>query len=325
MRVTNSMMNNTFMNGLKNNLNQIYDINNKMNTGQQINRPSDNPAKIAKIMNLQNEMKTNEQYNSNIDDIVGWIETTDSALSDIGNSLSRVKELLVSAGNAAYGSDERNAIKTEINQIISRVNSSLNTTYDGKYIFGGLNMYNQVVKVEKDANTGNNSLSFIDEKGNSIDIDLTDPNYNDLISKIETKLESEISPGIKVDYNTSANDIINFTDKNGENNLFNLFDDIIKNLEDPDASLVSLSGSVQSALENVLNKRTEVGAKQNVVESIKSKNEEIQLNLKSLYSENQDIDIAQIWIEYTTAMTSYNATLQAGTKMLQPSIMDYLR
>lgn len=130
-------MSDNFLNDMMTNLENLQTINNQLTSGKEIRRPSDDPFKVARAMQLHTDINTNKQYNENIKDTINWLDETDTALNQIGNQFQRVRELLVSAGNAAYGSDERKKIKDEINQIIGQVSQSLNSNFDGKYVFGG--------------------------------------------------------------------------------------------------------------------------------------------------------------------------------------------
>ena len=82
---------------------------------------------------------------------------------------------------------------------------------------------------------------------------------------------------------------------------------------------------IDSALQNVLSIRGEIGAKQNRMEDALERNEEEKFNIKEILSSIEDIDFAEKTIEYVTASTMYTASLQASSKIMQPSLIDYLR
>lgn len=111
MRVTNQMMSTTYLKDLNKNLNNLNTLNKQLTTGKEISKPSDNPFKTARIMQMYSDISANKQYNENIKDTINWLDTTDVALEQIGNSAQRIRELMVSAGNASYGSDEKMLLK----------------------------------------------------------------------------------------------------------------------------------------------------------------------------------------------------------------------
>ena len=115
MRVTNRMLANNYLRNMNKNLTNMQALNRQLSTGKEISRPSDNPYKTARSMQLNTDISTNKQYNENIKDTINWLDSTDQALYQATNTMQRIRELLVSSGNAAYGSDERNAIADEMN------------------------------------------------------------------------------------------------------------------------------------------------------------------------------------------------------------------
>lgn len=137
MRITNKMLSDNFLRDMSTNLNNLSTIQTQMSSGNLIQKPSDDPAKASKIMQLNSEINANTQYNTNITNTSNWLDTTDTSLGQVGDDVSRIQELLQSAGNGTYTSDEQIAVKDEINQRVGEISQILNTSYDGKYIFAG--------------------------------------------------------------------------------------------------------------------------------------------------------------------------------------------
>ena len=94
MRITNASMVRSHLYDTQNNLTNMSKINQQISTGKVINTVSDDPHKAIKIMNINNEIKYTEKYNYNIDETVGWMNTTDGALDNVGNLLGEIKETI---------------------------------------------------------------------------------------------------------------------------------------------------------------------------------------------------------------------------------------
>ena len=62
-RVTTSMLTNNYLDGMNKNLSNLQTINNQLTTGKEISRPSDNPYKVARTMQLYSSIDANKQYN----------------------------------------------------------------------------------------------------------------------------------------------------------------------------------------------------------------------------------------------------------------------
>ena len=308
MRVTNGNMMNSYLRDIQSNLQSVDKLNTQMNTASQINKVSDDPLKAIKIMNLNNEIADVEKYNYNADEITGWLDMTDSALDSIGNLTSEIKALLTSI-SGTYGKDEIKAVSTEVNEKIKQIGEAFNTTYAGKYIFGGSITDEPPVKVTTDK-YGNVNLSI-----NNSDKD-----------GINANLSAAVSNGIKVDYNLNINQI---TSSSAEdiNSIFSMFEKLSEalNVEEVDMEVIGdLSKELDSYLSDILNNRSIVGARTNTVQAIKDANDENVLEMKGVLSNIQDVDVAEKYIELQEAQLVYTASLQISTKLFNTTILDYI-
>lgn len=138
MRITNSMLVSTFLGDMNNNLENLRTIQNQLSTGKKISKPSDDPSGTVKSMQLNQDLDMNTQYATNIKNCSEWLQQTDTALGQAGDSLQRISELLVSGGNGTYGKDQRQSILAEINQIVDQFSDIVNSSFSGVYLFGGI-------------------------------------------------------------------------------------------------------------------------------------------------------------------------------------------
>lgn len=322
MRVTNSMLSKSFLRDLNRNQSNLKKINSQLASGKEISRPSDDPYKVARSMQLSSDIKAATQYNENIKDTTNWLDTTDTALQQLENSFQRIRELMVSSGDAAYGVDEKKAIKDEINEKVNEIAQILNTNFDGKYIFGGTKVNSKPVIVGSDV-TGNNKLYFASSEGTII----TDPSESNEVKMLASDLMVEISQGVTMKYNVSATEILEFGEEPNKVNVMNLLTDITNSLDSEDSSEVAgkLLGQMDSTISNLLKIMSEVGSKQNRMESAATQNEDQILNLKDVLSKTEDIDFAEKTIEATVAQTVYMASLQVSARIIQPTLLDFLR
>lgn len=346
MRVTNQMMSTSYLKDLNRNLNNLNTLQTQLTTGKEINKASDNPFKTARIMQMYSDISANKQYNENIKDTISWLDTTDTALNQLGSTSQRIRELMVSSGNAIYGSDEKKAIKNEINQLINQTAQILNTNFDGKYIFGGTKSLSKPVGVEKDSN-GNNILVFKDADGNSFNeegkayIKNTDgtierdangnlkveanskPEYENLLKQMKSSLSVEVSNGVNMDYNVGAPSVL--TSKNGTN-FMKLLNDVVNNLDKENSSEVLNNNLADMDLfiANINNIRGEVGSKQNRMETAKTQNEDQNSSMKEILSKTEDVDMAEKTIELATLQSVYVASLQVSAAIIQKSLVDFI-
>lgn len=330
MRVTNRMLANNFLGDMRTNLTNLQKLQTQLSTGKEISKPSDDPFKVSRSMQLSSQISANEQYNNNIKDTSNWLDATDTALNQLTNNLQRVRELVVSAGNAAYGSDERQAIKDELNQRIEEISQVLNTNFDGKYLFGGTKVTSKPLGTKTDVN-GNSVIYQSGKNGTELFDGSTDEaNVNDQINMLSGKMSVEISQGVTMDYNVTTSEIFNFTNENGDPvNLNDVLSSIVTNLDTntPDAQKELTTSNLQGitdGISNLLKIRAEVGAKQNRMESAQEKNETENYNMTEVLSKTEDIDVTEKVMEYSVMQTVYMASLQTSAKVIQPSLLDYI-
>ena len=275
-------------------------------------------------MNINNEIKYTEKYNSNIDEAVGWMNTTDGALESTGNLLNEIKETILKVGNGTYSQNEMKSLNADINEKIKQLADTLNSTYGGKYLFAGTNVDDAPLKVVENPD-GSVKLEFSKDKNGQ-----TIPNTDDL--------KADISSGINIDYNISVGEILNIKDGNGNtvnlldeiNNLSTLMNDIANGDEQTAAKaketlLNDTKGKIDTLFDHVVNERTSLGVRVSTAEKIKELNDEDILNIQDVLSKTQDTDVVEKFIELKSAEMIYQASIQVGAKLIQPTILDYIR
>lgn len=290
-------------------------------------------------MQMHSDISANKQYNENIKDTINWLDQTDTGLKQLGNQFQRIRELVLSSGDAAYGSSERQKIKDEINGVISNISQTLNASFDGKYIFGGTRGTSKPVGIREEEN--NNIITYKAADGSNLD--LTDPANDPVKKAMSERLVTEISQGVTVEYNVTATEILQFTDGKGNSkDVMKVLENIVKHLDgkiqksDGSGWEENISGAnealtgqdiadMDEVINNLLKLRSQVGAKMNAMDSAKEKNLDENLNLTDILSQTEDIDITEKTMQFATAQTVYIAALQTSAKVIQPTLMDYLR
>ena len=109
-------------------------------SGKRVNRPSDDPAAVGRILSLKQDQKVGDQILQNMDIASNYVNMTDSSLGELTEVLNRAKELglqMSSSTNDDPGSQK--AVAQEVNQLMLRAVQIGNTRVGDKYIFGGYN------------------------------------------------------------------------------------------------------------------------------------------------------------------------------------------
>lgn len=321
MRITNTGLTATQIYQTQRNMQKVGKLNEQLNTGKIINRASDDPYQARRIMSLKNEIGYTEKYNSNISEVSGWLESTDSTLEKVGNTLDSINQLVIAVGNGAYGDHEMKAIAEEIDEKIKQVGDALNNAYGDKYLMAGTELEKPPIIIN-------------DGPPASLEIN---PEIKE--SDLNGRLNIEISDNIDIDYNLSVNDIFNGKDKEGNpvnfldsiNELSKVMNDIAngKDVEANKEKLIfgdnSLKTQINDLFNHTVNKRTEVGTNIQKLEKVKELNEHSILEMTKVLSIKEDTDYASKLVEFTTAEMIYQASLKVSSKLIQPTLMDFIR
>lgn len=303
MRITNGITYNEFLKNFNTNATTVQKTLNQLSSLKKVNQASDNPLLVSKIIDLNSSISRNQTFGQTIKDSLSWVNTQDSSLEAVGNSMLRIRSLIQSSANGGtMGEEELQANKTEIGQEIRSIIDSLNTSYDGRYIFSGQNTTTKPFSL----NETNGEITGITYQGST------------------TNLSREIASGVTIDLPTNGEQVLNNgTDGKGLSEFFN---GILTAVDTGDTSKLSDTylKEIDDYRTNVTNMRTQIGAISNRLQSSSSRNDTQQIQLKESLSENQDVDVAQKYLEYQNQMVAYRATLAMGTKIMQTSILDYL-
>jgi flagellar hook-associated protein 3 FlgL len=290
MRITNGYMSNNILSNLNENLENLNKYNEQLATGKKFNLPHQNPTGVASSMGLKTNIENNQQYMENIDNGISWLGSSDSAFDQADKIIKRTSELAVKAANTGGLSKQASqAIADEIKQLRESLVDVANTTYQGKYIFAGTKV---LTKPYPDADS--------DYQGDGGSI------------KKEIAKDTEMS-----------------INKTGEffKGLFDKMEDLIDNIEDGDGEAISKESlaDLDQNLNDLLTIRSEFGAKQNRLEMTKGRLTDNDLQFRELLSKNEDVDIAETIMNLKMSENIYRSALSAGARIIQPSLMDFIK
>ncbi|MDQ0166342.1 flagellar hook-associated protein 3 FlgL [Bacillus horti] len=291
------MLNNNMQSNLRNNLSRLEKVQNHLATGKLINKPSDNPIGISYSMRYRSELAATEQYQSNLNIGLSWLEQTDTMLNQATNIVHRAKDLALSGASSEKNQPARDAIAAEIDELFQQLKDIANSQLNGRYIFNG-------------------------QKTDQAPYPNDDSYQNASFDKGD--ISFELSRGIVIQVNVDAGSI--FGEVNDADNIFATLANISEALKSGETETVrQLSGNLDSRLETMLNSWSEVGAKTNRVELIDERLKDSNLNLQDLISKTEDADLAEVIMRLKIEESVYQASLASGARIIMPSLIDFLR
>ncbi|MER2190095.1 MAG: flagellar hook-associated protein FlgL [Solibacillus sp.] len=308
MRVTQSMLSSNMLRNLNTSYGKMGKLQEQMNSGSKINRPSDDPVVAVKGMQYRVEVDKVEQYQRNINTAHTWLDTSDEALSQVSSSLHRVRELVVQAANDTNTPEEREKVAAEITQIKAQMRDLANTKVGENYLFSGTHT-DQPLYTDETAgpNTLVNSGKNDDFKINVFD-------------------------GISLKVNTNGSEIFDDIDT-FLNDVQNILNDPTKTGKDIGDTLgvTDITGatpgipSLDAVLEQTLTIQADIGARQNRLEMMDNRLEIQFVNVTKQLSENEDTDYAATITEMATTESIHQAALSVGAKIIQQTLVDFIR
>jgi len=137
MRVTQNTTANLVANNLQVIRKRTEELEQQASTGLKVSKPSDDPVTAQQILNLKARIAAGDQYGRNISNGIAWLTMGESAMSEMGNVLTRAKELTLQMVTGTNNPDAVTAGINELKQLKQQFLQMGNTQLNGKYIFGG--------------------------------------------------------------------------------------------------------------------------------------------------------------------------------------------
>jgi flagellar hook-associated protein 3 FlgL len=113
-------------------------------------------------------------------------------------------------------------------------------------------------------------------------------------------------------------------DGNGGNSVFALLDSMIAKLNDTGSVSEDLN-AIDARLNTVINARAEVGTRHAQILKAQETNLDEAVSLEARRSGIEDPDIGKVILDLKMQEVAYQAALQVTARVLQPTLMDFLR
>ena len=137
MRVAQRSMYNSFVSNMNRTLANYMESNIQSSSQKKVNRPSDDPVGMVRVLNYRSAIARNEQYESNTNDAAAWLRSTDSALTQAQVILSSLQEKAEELATGTLTSENRKQASHEIRQLFEQLVNIANTQYGDEHLFAG--------------------------------------------------------------------------------------------------------------------------------------------------------------------------------------------
>ncbi|MFD1706923.1 flagellar hook-associated protein FlgL [Siminovitchia sediminis] len=290
MRVTQSMLANNSLRHLSNTYSRMGQLQEQLNTGKKITRPSDDPVSAMKGIAYRTNVLQTEQFKRNFSEAHTWIDNTDAALDQATKAMHRIRELTVQGSNGTLDDGQLDAISMEVKEIMKQLENIANTEVGGKYIFNGTDTDMQPVNLADDP-----------------------PKYPTNTADVKF----ELSKGITVPVNTKPENV--FSEE-----FFTSIQNLVNDLQagnDVNSHLSVLDGQI----DHLLKERASLGARANRIELMEQRVDQQEEISKKMMSDNEDVEYERVITELIMEESLLRASLSVGSRIVQPTLVDFLR
>lgn len=138
MRLSTGQLFDRGISGVLRSQSELSDIQQQIQTGKKILKPSDDAVGAANVIRLTEELDQITQFKKNNNLLENSLEQQEAAFTSIKNALNQARVKTVQAGNGILSSEDRAALGKEIEQLEKQVFDLMNSrNADGEYIFAG--------------------------------------------------------------------------------------------------------------------------------------------------------------------------------------------
>jgi len=298
LRVAQSTLSTDALAGLQANLARLQRTQEQLSSGRRVNRMSDSPIDGATAMRLRGEQAATEQVGRNVASGLSTLGTADGAFTSMSDMLLRVRQLVVTGLNDTNGPSQRAAMAAEVDQLKNGLIALANTKYLGRPVFAGT----QDVPAAFDTTTGQ---------------------YLGNASAVQRVVSTDGSATLDVTVTGQAAFSTLFSNGAAAGILSRISAALVApggpaGLSAELANLDAASATMQSA-------RSMVGIQYNRLLTLQSSGATTLDSVTASLSAAENIDLTKTIMDMQVQSTGYQAALGASAKIIQPSLLDFLR
>jgi flagellar hook-associated protein 3 FlgL len=311
MRVTANTFPDSLVDQLARLTTRQYRLQNQAATGQRIELPEDDPTAVQRVLDLQTESKTLAQYRRNAATLKEQSQATYQVVHDLKKISDRAGELAILA-DGTKSPDELKVYAIEVTNLIKHAAQVANSKFRGAYLLSGTLTDHPPFVLATDSDGNATSVSY---QGN------------------QSLAESEIAPGVTVSAQSiGANSTGSgprglITDTRFGADFFNHLITLQNHLLAGDTAAIAATDRAQLSAdeENLVLHASENAVVQSRLETAGLAARQRTESLEVLISNEADADLAETLVRLNQTQNAYQAALQSGARLLQSSLLDYLR
>lgn len=272
-------------------------------SGQNVNRPSDDPVSNRVLMDIGDKLKAIDQHSSNINKATSWLKFTNTALEGISEVVRQAKKL---AGTITSGSSDATIRQSAHDQLVDfkkQVVDMANTQFGDQYIFAGA--------------------------------DNTTPPFNyadNTYAGDGTQLTIEIAQNATQALNVTGDRLLKGVGANpsyGSTDILKVFDDLIAavgdNVTPSNVNAISLAATdLESGAKQLNIATSDILSRMTRLDNMDKLNVNNKNTLLFITTSIQEVDYAKLGVQMNSQKLAFEAALSSTAKLTQLSLLDYM-
>jgi flagellar hook-associated protein 3 FlgL len=300
------MMSNIFVRNLQKQTEAMLQRQEQLASQKRINRPSDDPAGMARVLDGRSSLAAIDQYVENIKQGKTRLEITETTLEQVDDLVQQAGDLARANSGEEITADQREFAAENIKEIYDHIMQLANSRFGGRYMFAGYQT---------------DTAPFTRDADPTISTDDYTAAYNGDSGSFQIPIADNIKVSVDADGRNYFGD--------GASGVFSELQKLINGLENADltagtAQIRETVDPLEAAHVQIMNKRSEGAPKQYRLEA----SEQYWTNFKSKVQEamgrDEDADITRVAVELNNLKTAYETSMAAAAKIIQRGLVDFL-
>jgi flagellar hook-associated protein 3 FlgL len=305
MRITQNMTSNIFVRNLQKQAEAMLQRQEQLASQKRINRPSDDPSGMARVLDGRSTVAAIDQYVENIKQGKTRLEITEATLKQVDELVQQAGELAGANSGEEITASQRQLAAENIKDIYDQVMQLANSRFGGRYMFAGYQTDTAPFTRDATASTADDYTAVYHGDDGSFQIPIAD--------------------NIKVNVDADGRNYF----QDGTSGVFFELQNLINGLENADltagtAAIRATVDPLEDAHVQIMNKRSEGSPKLYRIEASEQYWTNFKPKIQAAMGRAEDADITRVAVELNNLKTAYETSMAAAAKIIQRGLVDFL-
>jgi flagellar hook-associated protein 3 FlgL len=303
MRVTPNITTSNFLSYIYQHAENLNKTQQQIASQKRINKNSDDPIGMGQVLGYRTNLAATDQYQENIERGMTRIEFYEPTLGFASDLVDTARGLAAEYSGSAHSATERQSAAAQVKELYDQIMQTANSKFNGNYIFSG---------------HATDSEAFSHDAAFNATYNGDDGEYRIMVSdNVEVNL---VADGRKI-----------FQDAvNGGVNIFDELKNLIDGLENPDpvagrAQIEVSVNALQDGRDQINSRRSEYALSLYRLQTTDEYLTNLRPKLEEAMATLEQADITKAVVELQNLELAYETTLATAARVIQPSLLDFLR